>query len=66
MEKVCFYLLLLWLAIVPMKTQKSIRRTAHILPQHRIIGWFDGAAQRNGEQSGAGGVIKLNDHIVYR
>jgi len=32
----------------------------------RIIGWFDGAAQKNGEQSGAGGVIKLNEHSIYK
>jgi ribonuclease HI len=36
------------------------------LPHHRIIGWFDGATQLNGELSGVGGVIKLNEHTVYR
>jgi len=50
----------------PLKIQISNRRNAHSLPHHRILGWFDGAAQRNGEQSGAGGIIKLNDHIVYK
>jgi ribonuclease HI len=66
MEKVILLSIVEWPVIVPRKLQKTIRHSIHIMPQHRIIGWFDGATQRNGEQSGAGGVIKLNDHIEYR
>jgi len=66
MEKVFFLSIAVVAFHSPQKTQKSIRRSAHILPQHIIIGWFDGEAQRNGEQSGVGGVVKLNDHIVYK
>jgi hypothetical protein len=36
------------------------------IPKDKIIGWFDGATQRNGDLSGAGGVIKINDHTVYK
>jgi hypothetical protein len=31
------------------------------IPEDKIIGWFDGAAQQNGEQSGTGGVININN-----
>jgi len=50
----------------PRENRHSIRRSVHTLPINRIIGWFDGDAKKNGEQSGAGGVIKLNEHSVYR
>jgi hypothetical protein len=30
------------------------------------IGWFDGAAQENGNLSGAGGVIKVNEDTSYK
>jgi hypothetical protein len=49
-----------------LKLPKTIRRTGHILPKHRIIGWFDGASQINEDQSGAGGVIQLDEHTIYR
>jgi hypothetical protein len=35
-------------------------------PEDRIMGWFDGAAQQNGEQSGAGGWIKINKNTSYK
>jgi hypothetical protein len=50
----------------PQEKVHSIRRSVHTLPIDKIIGWFDGAAQKNGEQSGAGGVIKINEHTVYK
>ena len=31
-----------------------------------IIRWFDGGAQQNGEQSGAGRVIKISEHSSYK
>jgi ribonuclease HI len=30
------------------------------------VGWFDGAALSNGLQSGAGGMIKINDNTIYK
>jgi ribonuclease HI len=36
------------------------------LKEGRPIGWFDGAAQRRGQISGAGGVIRVNNHTKYR
>jgi ribonuclease HI len=30
------------------------------------ICWFDGAAQNNGTLSGAGGLIKIGENIIYR
>jgi ribonuclease HI len=42
------------------------RCSVFAIPEDKIIGWFDGATQRNGDQSGAGGVIKINDHTVYK
>jgi ribonuclease HI len=30
------------------------------------VGWFDGAAQQSGQNSGAGGVIRVNDHQSYK
>jgi hypothetical protein len=32
----------------------------------RLVGWFDGDAQRRGHISGAGGVIRVNNHTKYR
>jgi ribonuclease HI len=29
-----------------------------------IAGWFDGATQSNGQQSGAGGLIRINENTV--
>jgi hypothetical protein len=29
-------------------------------------GWFDGASQQNGSLSGAGGLIKVIQHSIYR
>jgi ribonuclease HI len=53
------------------ESKKKVKE--HILRAHdgvttgqSIIGWFDGAAQQNGEQSGAGGVIKISDHSTYK
>jgi ribonuclease HI len=31
-----------------------------------IVGWFDGATQENGNLSGAGGVIKINEDTSYK
>jgi len=36
------------------------------IPEDKVIGWFDGVAQQNVEQSGAGGVTKINDNTTYR
>jgi ribonuclease HI len=66
LEKVIFLSLGAVRSHRPQERLHSIRRSVHILPLNRIIGWFDGAAQKNGEQSGAGGVIKLNEHSVYK
>jgi len=30
------------------------------------MGWFDGVALSNGLQSGAGGMIKINDNTIYK
>jgi len=42
------------------------RLSSHTLPSDKILGWFDGATQRNGKKSGTGGIIKINDHTVYK
>jgi len=31
-----------------------------------IIGWFDGVAQQNGQNSGVGGVIRVSEHRIYK
>jgi ribonuclease HI len=31
-----------------------------------IVGWFDGAAHISGQNSGAGGVIRINEHRYYK
>jgi hypothetical protein len=49
-----------------LKLSKTFRHSSHILPKNRTIGWFDGASQRNGEQSGAMGIIILDEFSVYR
>ena len=66
MERVLFLSIAAVTSYSPQKTQHSIKHTVHILPHNRIIGWFDGAAQLNGDLSGGGGVIKVNEHRVYR
>jgi ribonuclease HI len=48
------------------RVQKSTRHHIHTLPHHKIIGWFDGAMQGQGDLSGAGSVIKINEHLEYR
>jgi hypothetical protein len=30
------------------------------------IGWFDGAAQLNGLESGVGGMLRINEHSTYK
>jgi hypothetical protein len=44
-------------------TQKVLFPRIFKLPSQALptVGWFDGATQSNGLQSGAGGVIKLSD-----
>jgi hypothetical protein len=42
---------------------RNIQLPSQALP---TVGWFDGATQTNGLQSGAGGVIKLFDKNVYK
>jgi ribonuclease HI len=37
-----------------------------VMTGKKIIGWFDGASQQNGEHSGAGGVIKIREHTFYK
>jgi hypothetical protein len=66
LEKVSFLSLGVVRSHRPQENRHYCSRTVHTLPFNRIIGWFDGAAQKNGEQSGAGGVIKINDHSVYK
>jgi ribonuclease HI len=66
LEKVFFLSIATVFSHSPHKTQQSIRCFVHILPHNRIVGWFDGATQLNGELSGVGGVVKLNEHTVYR
>jgi ribonuclease HI len=66
LERVLFLSIAAVTSYSPQKTQHSIKHTVHILPHNRIIGWFDGAAQLNGDLSGAGGVIKVNEHTVYK
>ena len=42
------------------KKKYSLPRTVHVhILEDRAIGWFNGASQQFGEQSGAGGMIKL-------
>jgi ribonuclease HI len=65
-EKIFFLSIVVVADHKTLKLPKTIRRTGHILPKHRTIGWFDGASQRNGDQSGVGGVIQLDEHTVYR
>jgi ribonuclease HI len=49
------------------KEKVQIPRTTCYAPsEHKTIGWFDGAAQQNGLQSGVGGVIKINEHSTYK
>jgi hypothetical protein len=66
MEKVCYQTSTAMTHLSPQESQIYNKRMAHSLPSNRILGWFDGASQRNEEQSGAGGVIKLNDHTIYK
>jgi ribonuclease HI len=51
-----------------MATQKPAPLRDIMIPQHRntTIAWFDGAAQLDGNQCGAGGVLKSPDLTVYR
>jgi hypothetical protein len=35
-------------------------------PEDKVLAWFDGASQHNGNLCGAGGVIKLNNLVEYR
>jgi hypothetical protein len=44
-------------------TQRSIKPT---IQNGRTTGWFDGAAQNNGQQSGAGGLIRTDEHTIYK
>jgi ribonuclease HI len=30
------------------------------------VGWFDGAALATGQNSGAGGVLQINEHIIFK
>jgi ribonuclease HI len=66
MEKVLF----LSTAVVASHNSKSPkiakRRSGYCLQKNRITGWFDGASQRNGEISGVGGLISLNEQNSYR
>jgi hypothetical protein len=48
------------------KAKDTLPRTVHVhLPEDRAIGWFDGATQQFGEQSGAGGMIKLSSNTSF-
>jgi ribonuclease HI len=45
----------------------AISRTIQIpLQGLSTVGWFDGATLSNGLQSGAGGLIRINDKTVYK
>ena len=65
-EKVYFLSLGVVRSHKPQETMHSIRHSIHTLPINKIIKWFDGAAEKKGEQIGAGGVININEHIVYK
>jgi hypothetical protein len=61
------YRILGWLG----KSKKKLHPTTkkNLPPKillRRPIGWFDGVAQRNGQLSGAGGVIRINSQTRYR
>jgi hypothetical protein len=42
------------------------RFTYSLTKEDFIVGWFDRATQLNRQLSGAGGVLRINDHIVYK
>jgi hypothetical protein len=65
-EKIYFLSLGVVSSYRPKENVHTKRCSSLALPSDKIIGWFDGATQRNGEISGAGGVIKINDHTVYK
>ena len=44
----------------------SKRSQSTTFPEDKVLAWFDGASQFNGNQCGAGGVIKLNNLVEYR
>jgi hypothetical protein len=61
------HMILGWIGRSQMTT-KTVGKTKipPYLNEGRPIGWFDGAAQRRGQTSGAGGVIRVNNHTKYR
>jgi hypothetical protein len=44
----------------------SVRSILPPLQVGATVGWFDGATHSNGQQSGAGGVIRIFDQTVYK
>ena len=48
------------------KKVSSPRLPSTKFPVDKVIVWFDGAAQQNGELNGAGGVIMINEKTEYR
>lgn len=52
----------------PKAIQKSTvtRCTPPILQESIIVGWFDGATQLHGHLSGARGVLRINEHSIYK
>jgi hypothetical protein len=42
------------------------RSTKPTPKDNMATGWFDGAAQLNSLQSGAGGMLRINEHSAYK
>jgi hypothetical protein len=58
-------LLKTWTATHTRKHCLQNTKRAHVL-RDTPTGWFDGATLSNGTQSGAGGLIKINNYTSYR
>jgi hypothetical protein len=45
---------------------KKMRRMPKRPVVRGMTGWFDGAALASGRNSGAGGVIRINENIIFK
>jgi hypothetical protein len=45
---------------------QHFRSTNPTPKDNMTTGWFDGAAQLNGLQSGVGGMLRINEHSTYK
>jgi ribonuclease HI len=52
--------------INPAKTTHTLRSSKSPHFSLGVVGWFDGATLSNDQQSGAGGLIKTSENIVYK